>query len=213
MRMRLLTTAVLASAALLAGCDKSGTGTTDADARLSQADLASLNRAILGVGAGVAQGGATGNVSGDRSAAAAPASGTFTYNLDATAPCVPSGSVGVKGTLGAAWDGTAQTAQLQAAFAVAHHACRVATDDGGTIEITGTPDIDFTLNAAAAANKLTSLRITESGAFGWSKGASSGTCTVDLTAELVPGTQNQMRLTGNFCGWNVNQVVASVSPG
>lgn len=206
MRMRLLTTAVLASAALLGACDggDAGGGVTDPGAKLSQADMASLNRAIMGVGTGVAQGGASQSVSGNRAPSEAVSAGTFSTALDYTVPCQPGGTLGVKGTLGGAWNTGATTAQLQAAFSVAHNACRVHSDDGGTIEITGSPDIDFTFDAAANASGITTLRLTEKGAFQWVKGSSSGTCSLDVVAELVPGTKNQMRVTGDFCGTTVN---------
>ena len=207
MRMRLMAAAALLTSTL-AACGDGGTGPGDADPRLSQAELAAMNRAILGVGTGVAETGAASASSAraSRSDAGAPGTGGFAFTFDNTVPCPPGGTVRAAGVLNGAWNGTAQTAELSSDFAVTHATCGVQADDGGVIRINGSPDIDFTLRAAANASGLTSLVLTEKGAFTWDRGAgNSGTCTVDVTAELIPAT-GQVRLTGTFCGWNVTGV-------
>lgn len=199
MRMRLLTPAVLLAA--LAACDGGGSGgTTGPDGReLSSQERAALSRAIVGTSTGVARGGASLDVSRDGE----PGTGSFTVTINQTAPCQPSGSVKVAGQMTGAWNGTAQTAQLQAGFAVAHQACAVHTENGGTVTLTGDPDIDVTLTATANAQGLATLSATQVGAFTWARGdGNSGRCTVDLVAELVPGTE-KVNLTGTFCGVSV----------
>jgi hypothetical protein len=202
MRIRILSTAVLA-AAMLAACGESGTGPSQTDG-ITRADAAALARALANTGVGVAQSGAAGASGASRSVSAA-GSGSFTSQFDDVQPCSPSGSVAVAGTVSGSWDQAAQTAQLQGSAAVRHQSCALRADDGGTITLTGDPDIDLTLTARAAAAGLTELRITESGAFSWQKGAgSSGRCTVNLTAQLVAGTQN-VRVSGDFCGFAIDE--------
>jgi hypothetical protein len=202
MRIRILSTAVL-TAAMLAACSESGTGPSQTDG-ITRADAAALARALANTGVGVAQSGAAGASGASRSVSAA-GSGSFTSQFDDVQQCSPSGSVAVAGTVSGSWDQTAQTAQLQASAAVRHQSCALRADDGGTITLTGDPDIDLTLNARAAAAGFTELRVTQSGAFSWEKGAeNSGRCTVDLTAQLVAGTQN-VRITGDFCGFAIDE--------
>jgi hypothetical protein len=202
MRIRILSTAVLA-AAMLAACGESGTGPSQTDG-ITRADAAALARALANTGVGVAQSGAAGASGASRSVSAA-GSGSFTSQFDDVQQCSPSGSVAVAGTVSGSWDQAAQTAQLQASAAVRHQSCALRADDGGTITLTGDPDIDLTLTARAAAAGLTELRVTESGAFSWQKGAgSSGRCTVNLTAQLVAGTQN-VRVSGDFCGFAIDE--------
>lgn len=198
MRKRVLTPTVLLCAALAACSDGTGPG-----GELTRAEAEALHRSILALGSGVAQGGAT-QAQAYRAAAGAPS--TFTYDFNTTEPCRPSGSVALAGRLSGSFDDQAQTAQLQADVAVRHQACDVPTDDGGTIRISGDPKIDVGLNAASNAGGLTALRLTERGAFTWSKGGSSGRCTVDVVAELIAGTQN-VRVTGTFCGFVIDEVV------
>jgi len=65
------------------------------------------------------------------------------------------------------------------------------------------------LTAVSGPQGLTGLHLTENGAFTWSRGNSSGRCTVDLAADLIAGTQS-VRLTGTFCGFPVDGVVEHV---
>jgi hypothetical protein len=198
MRKRVLTPVLLCAA--LAACGGDGTGPGGGE--LTRAEAEAINRAILALGSGVAEGGAS-QAQASRAAAGAPS--TFTFDFDTTEPCRPSGTVALAGRMSGSFDDQAQTAQLQADIAVRHQACEVPTDDGGTIRLTGDPRIDLGLNAASNASGLTAFRITERGAFTWSKGASSGRCTVDVTAELVAGTQN-IHVFGSFCGFTFDEV-------
>jgi hypothetical protein len=201
MRARALSTALLLAA--LAACGESGTGPGDAE--LSRAELAALHRAILGVGTGVA-GDASANVQASHSGAQAAESGSFQGHLVSDHPCPAGGRVAVAGTVGGSWDAQARTAQLQSEISIGYTACGVRADDGGIITLNGDPDIDLSLTASSDASGLTALRITERGAFTWAKDGSSGRCTVDVTAELVAGTE-QVRLSGTFCGWRVDGTV------
>lgn len=202
MRIRILSTVLIAGT--LAACGESGTGPSQSEG-ITRADAAALARALAGTGAKVAQVGAAGASSSSRDVSAAGGGGSFTFAVDATEPCRPSGTMELDGVLSGNWDQTAQTAQLDADIAVRHNACAVRAEDGGIITLTGDPDIDLTLAARAGATGLTQLRVTEVGAFSWAKGAgSSGRCTVDLTAELIAGTRN-VRLSGSFCGFAIDE--------
>jgi hypothetical protein len=203
MTKRIFPLALIASAALAAAaCD--GRGTTGPGAPLTQADAASLSRAVFAIGAGFADGSVPAGARGNRTVLA---NGTtsFSFNFNTTQPCVPSGSVGLAGAVSGAVAG--QAAQVEVQVAVKHDGCTVQTDDGGSFKLTGDPRIDVTLTAAANASGLTAFHATEVGAFTWERGSgSSGRCAVDVTADLVPGTQN-VRLSGTFCGFAVDQTV------
>jgi hypothetical protein len=205
MTNRILPLVLLASASLAAAaCD--GRGTTGPGAPLTQADAAALSRAVFSVGARFADGSVPAGARGNR-AALANGSATFSFSFDTEAACAPSGSVGLKGATSGAVDVSAQTAGVQVNVAVRHQGCTVQTDDGGSFKLNGDPQIDVALTAAANGSGLTALHATEAGAFTWERGSgSSGRCSVDVTADLVPGTQN-VRLSGTFCGFAVDQTV------
>jgi hypothetical protein len=207
MRKSLLSLAILASAAVAAACSESGTGSEPRE--LTQAELASVNRAMLGITHSVALTGAAGGQGASRNAVSA-AAGTFSFSVDFTQPCNPNGSVDVNGTVSGSYDEAAQDATVQGSATLAPHACAVRTDDGGSVRLTGDPDLDVTLSGTADNGVLTALHVTQQGAFNWEKGGSSGHCTVDVTGDLVAGTTNQVRLTGNFCGWNLDGTVVGI---
>jgi hypothetical protein len=204
MTRRILPLTLLAAASLAAAaCD--GRGTTGPGAPLTQADAASLSRALFAVGAGFADGNVPSGARGNRTVLA-NGSTTFSFSFDHSQPCAPAGSVGLAGAVSGAVD-VGQGAQVQVNVAVKHAGCTVQTDNGGTFKLTGDPKIDIALTARADAGGLTAFHATETGAFTWERGSgSSGRCAVDVTADLVPGTQN-VRLSGTFCGFSVDQTV------
>jgi hypothetical protein len=204
MTRRILPLTLLAAASLAAAaCD--GRGTTGPGAPLTQADAASLSRALFAVGAGFADGNVPAGARGNRTVLA-NGSTTFSFSFDHSEPCRPSGSVGLAGAVSGAVD-VGQGAQVEVNVAVKHDGCTVQTDNGGTFKLTGDPKIDVALTARADAAGLTAFHATETGAFTWERGSgSSGRCAVDVTADLVPGTQN-VRLSGTFCGFAVDQTV------
>ncbi|HEX6039890.1 hypothetical protein [Longimicrobium sp.] len=199
MRKSVLT---LAAAALaLSACAGDGTGPGSAGEGLSQPELVQLNRAILGISAGV-RGHARGASLSTRTGESL-GTGSLTFDFNDTAPCQPAGSVGVAGTIGISWNDAAQTGGLSADFAVAHDGCAMRLDNGQLVTLTGDPDIDVMMDAATGPGGLTALRITEQGAFTWARDAGNhGRCTVDVVAELNP-TTGQVVLSGSFCGMNV----------
>jgi hypothetical protein len=204
MRHPLFRAAVLGCAALAAAaCDGRGTGPGEP---LTQADAASLSRAVFSMAAGFANGTVPAGARGNRTVLA-NGSTTFSFTFDDSYPCVRSGSVGLKGATSGAVDVASQAAEVQVNVAVKHQACTVDTDNGATFKLTGDPGIDVALTAGAGAGGLTALHATEKGAFTWERGSgSSGRCAVDVTADLVPGTRN-VRLFGTFCGFAVDQTV------
>lgn len=204
MHKRILPLALLAAASLAAACD--GRGTTGPGAPLSQADAAALSRAVFAVGAEFANGGVPTGARGNRTVLA-NGSTTFSFSFNTTQPCAPSGSIGLQGAASGALDVAGQAAEVQVNVAVRHQGCTVQADNGGSFKLTGDPQIDVALTAAANASGFSVLHATERGAFTWERGSgSSGRCAVDVTADLVPGTQN-VRLSGTFCGFAVDQTV------
>ena len=205
MTNRILPLALLAAVALAAAaCD--GRGTTGPSTPLTQADAAALSRAVFAVGAGFANGSVPAGARGNRTVLA-NGSSTFSFSFDATQSCVPSGSVALSGAISGAADVAGQTAQVEMNLAVQHQGCTVQTDNGATFKLTGDPKVDVALAASAGPAGVTAFHATETGAFTWEHGSgSSGRCAVDVTADLVPGTQN-VHLTGTFCGFAVDQAV------
>jgi hypothetical protein len=207
MTRRIIPLALLASlATAAAACD--GRGTTGPSEALSQADAASLSRALFTLGSDLAGGGVPSGARGNRRVLANGTT-TFSFSFDTSRPCSPSGSVGLAGAIAGGADAAGQSAQVQLNVAVQHHACTVQADNGATFRLTGDPKIDVALTAAANAGGVTEFHVTEVGAFTWERGSgSSGRCAVDLAADLVPGTQN-VRLVGSFCGFSIDQTVAA----
>ena len=205
MRARALTTALLLSGSLaLAACDGGDGGGTGPDRdQLTRAEVEALNRAMIGTGRellSTSSGASAGGTS------QANGSGSFTFDVDHTEACPTGGSVRLAGELSGSWDDEAQTGVLGADFAVQHNACKVRTEEG-TLVLTGDPDIDVTFTAASDATGITDLVITQRGAFTWERGngAGEGRCTLDVTAELIPGTR-QVQISGQFCGVEIDAV-------
>lgn len=201
MRKSVLSTAIAAAALALSGCAGDGTGPGGGNGELSASEISQLNQAILGVSAGV-RGRAGARFSSEP--VTGQGSGSLTFDFDETAPCQPRGDVDVAGTMALSWDDVAQTSGLSADFTVAHDGCTVPLENGQTVTLTGDPHIDVLMDAAAGPSGLTTLRVTQTGAFTWSKGAgASGRCTVAVVAELDPAT-GAVTLSGEFCGMNVS---------
>jgi hypothetical protein len=207
MRHRLLRATALVSAILAAAaCD--GRGTTGPGAPLTQADAASLSRGLFLLGTGLASGGIPAGVRGNQTQSASGNS-TFSFNFDSSHPCTPSGSIALAGAISGGWDAAASTAQVQLNVAVKHQGCTVQADNGGTFKLNGDPRVDVVLAAATSAAGVAAFHATEVGAFTWERGSgNSGRCTVDVAADLVPGTQN-VHLAGTFCGFTIDQTLAA----
>lgn len=200
MRKNLLTTSLAAAALALSACSD-GTGPGGGGESLSAAELAQLNQAILGISAGVRTQARGANFSAQPGEA--QGTGSLTFDFNDSAPCQPRGGVGVAGTIGMSWNDAAQTSGFSADFRVAHDECAVRLDNGAVITLSGDPDIDVMMDAAAGPGGLTALRITQQGAFTWARDDDNhGRCTVDVVAELNPAT-GQVLLAGDFCGMAV----------
>ncbi|HEX6746640.1 MAG TPA: hypothetical protein VF092_05040 [Longimicrobium sp.] len=210
MRNRVLAAATLILAAVATAACDGGSATAPSDAQLTRAQALALNHAVFAVGAGFSDGGVPAGARGAR-LQSANGSSTFSFTFDTRQQCPAGGDVAVAGTIGGAVDAQASTAQVAANLAVAHTGCKVRTDDGAVFTLSGDPKIDVTLRAAASgASGVTDFHLTEIGGFTWDNGrGGSGRCTVDLSADLVTGTQN-VRLTGNFCGFAVDGVIEHV---
>lgn len=202
MRTRTLFSALLCGV-VLAGCGDGGTG--PGDRALTRAQAVELHASLFAMGAGFAEGELPGMIAGNR-VPGAPRAGEnfFAYQFDHAQACVPSGSVRVAGGMTGSWDDVAQTSAFGAELAVTHSDCAVQTEDGGVFTLSGDPDIDVTLQTASDIGGLTSLRITEKGAFTWENDGGSGRCTVDVVAELASAT-GALEVSGTFCGFPVDE--------
>jgi hypothetical protein len=204
MRKNVLTTAAVAAVLALSACAGDGTG-PGGDGALTAAEAIQLNRTVLNVSAAV-----RGQQTVSRTTSpTGESTGSLNFTFDQTVACQPGGSVGLEGSMGLVWDDVARTAGMSADFAVAHDDCGHRLDSGDVITITGNPDIDVTLDATTGPNGLTSLVITESGAFTWAKDASnSGSCSLDVAAQLNPAN-GQVLVSGTFCGVDVSGTYSS----
>jgi hypothetical protein len=204
--MRMFTRRIspLALLVLVAACDGHA-ATAPTDGHLSQADAGALNRAIFATGASYAGGTVPAGARGTR-AVGPDGIGTFSFTLNTVQPCTPSGNVAVAGALSGSFDGVAETARVQANLGVTHHDCTIVAGQGGTFRLNGDPRIDVTLSAAGGPGGASELHLTEVGAFTWEHQGSSGRCEVNVTADLVDGTQT-VKLAGSFCGWPVDATV------
>lgn len=201
MRTTLLTTAAAVAVLALSACGDGGTGPVGDDT-LSRAEAIQLSQAMLAMTSGVgSEGAASRSVS-----AMEQSSGTFTFDFDETAPCQPSGSVDITGTMSVGWDEAAGTSALSADFSVVHDACAHRLQNGGVIKVTGDPEIQVTMDAESDENGPTSIVLSERGAFTWERGAgNSGRCSVDVVAEVEP-TTGVVTVDGTFCGIDVSGV-------
>lgn len=180
-----------------------GDGTGPDNAALSAAEAAELNRAVFGMAAALAGGGSMG-VSLNR--VPMPAGNTFTVPVQETVPCTPSGSMALAGTVTVKMGEAAGAASIEANVTATPAACAHKLESGKVVTMTGDPNIQVTMTAAGGLSSLTSLRVTEKGAFTWTRGKASGRCAVDVTAQLnAAGTA--VAVSGTFCGFPVSETV------
>jgi hypothetical protein len=201
MRNRVLASLVALSA-VLAACDgsKSATGP---GAQLTAADAAQLNAALYSATAASARQAVVPH--GDRIAAS---TGTAGSTFASTVPCSPSGDVKLAGSWNVGFDTSVPSATVHVAGTATHEACAVKTQQGATFTLNGKPAINLTVDASTGAAGLTAFHATETGAFSWTNDGGSGDCSVNVTADLVAGTQN-VKLSGTFCGFPVDQTVSA----
>lgn len=75
---------------------------------------------------------------------------------------------------------------------------------GGTVTITGSPNIQLTANGTWTNGVVGVHTHTQKGSFTWARSTGgTGTCTVDLTGTFNSAAQTRT-LTGTFCGRTVN---------
>jgi hypothetical protein len=199
---KLLLLPLLFAAACDGGSGPSGT------AELSAAEAAELSRAMFGMAASFASGGIPGGGlprAGLESALVGK--NTFTLPIDETVDCLPSGSTNVKGTATFAFDDVEGGMSLEADVSVRPEGCAHVMKNGDVIKVTGDPDLDVQLAMEGYPGmELTSLLVTEKGAFKWTRGGASGRCAVDLTSVLNAATQ-MVTVTGTFCGFPVSETI------
>ena len=188
--------------ALLAACGGDGTG-PQTPRPLDAAEVNAISRAILSPGVAVARDGASGAARSLSPDGAASSIQTGSIPFGFTAPCQPSGSTAVSGSLSAAWNPITQVAAIHAAASLHPQACAVRAE-GANLTVTGDPSLELTLTAAGDATGVKALLLTESGALSWTRSdGGSGRCVVQVAALLLAGTPNY-HVTGTVCGTSVD---------
>lgn len=186
-----------------AACD-GGSGPAGS-AELTAAEAAELSRAMFGMAANFATAGLPGDGPGFN--AVPMEQNTFTVPINETMDCLPSGSTDLDGTVTFAFDDVEGEMSLEADVSVRPQACAHVLKNGDVIKITGDPDLDVHVAMVGYPGvELTSLHVTEEGAFKWTRGGASGRCAVDLTSVLNAATQ-MVTVTGTFCGFPVSETV------
>ena len=194
---------ILPLLSIAAACD--GRSGPTGDAQLTAAEAAELSRAMFGMVSDLA--GSTGIPGASFNAAPMQQLGnTFTVPIEETVPCTPSGSIGLEGTLSMAFDEVSQGITMEAEISATPAACAYRMENGDIIKTTGDPDLDVHIQMAGTVDQLNSLKVTETGAFTWTRGGASGRCTVNIASSLNVPTQ-VVTVTGSFCGFPVNETV------
>lgn len=193
MRKLLLIPLLLAAGA----CDRSSTGS----GQLTAAEAAELNRAMFGLVAGLGAGVPEPSLN----QVPRQLGNTFTVPVDETVPCTPSGSIDISGTMSMAFDDVSGELTMEADISAAPDACAHRMENGDIIKVTGDPDLDVEMTMAGNLDgEVASLSVRETGAFKWTRGGSSGRCTVDITSSLAAATQ-MVTVSGTFCGFPVSE--------
>jgi hypothetical protein len=195
MHTRTILGATLAMAVFaLAACDQSATG-SDATS-LSRDDAAALAPDYSQM--------AESDLGAPSFSAASLDVITTTTTFTRTHTCPVSGSVTVAGTLVVSGDRETHTASSTLNATRTDDACTFNLHSGGTVTVTGNPNIVVT-GAWSITNGVPGVRtVTHKGSFNWTRsGGGSGTCTVDLTATWDPATHTA-HVQGTFCNRTVD---------
>ncbi len=208
MRVFLPSTLLLMASLAACGGDSTGPGNGgggETPRAINTSEANAISRVMLAPGVGVAQSGVNG-----RAPSASRAPGGYSAAIQTgqlpfgfTAPCQPSGSVNVTGTLSAAWEPVAQWVAVNAQVTLRHQSCPVQTDHG-ILTVTGDPAVNLPLTAAGDATGVKLLILTESGAVTWTRAdGSSGRCEAQVVGTAVAGTPNY-HVAGKVCGIDVS---------
>lgn len=183
-----------------AACD--GGGGPSGSTQLTAAEAGELARAMFGMASSLADRGLP-TIGGLN---VAPMAGnSFTAPFNETVPCEPSGSTDIDGTVTFGFDDVALDMTLEADLSANPRSCAHRLENGDVIKISGDPDLDIHLAVTGLlGGRLTSLQVTETGAFTWTRGGASGGCSVNLASSLNEPTQ-MVTVTGTFCGFPVSE--------
>jgi hypothetical protein len=201
-RASLLFAAPLALA--LAACEG---GATDPalNASLSEAEAREVAAAWDGVAAGaIAAFGPMFSVQDAGGPSAA--STTTTSSFQRQHACPVSGTSSIAGQRVVTRDPATRTGSVQVNATRTDAACTVNARGGrgGTMSITGNPNVQLTAQHAWTNGVPGVHTHTQQGSFSWSRSTGqSGTCTVNLTGTFTPSTQTYT-LTGTLCDRAVN---------
>jgi hypothetical protein len=184
----------------LAGCE--GGATDPGDASLGSAEA----REVAAAWDGVAGGTISGFLLAFQGAAAPSAAATSTTSFKRQHACPGGGVSTVEGQRVVARDPATRSGSSQVNATRTDSACTIPARGrrGGTVTITGSPNIQLAANGTWTNGVPGVHTHTQKGSFTWSRSTGgTGTCTVDLTGTFTPASQTHT-LTGTFCGRTVN---------
>lgn len=205
--------AVLAAAALLAGCEKNATAPVEgalesADAALLAEELDALTGIALSsqIGSFLLFSAAPAN------AAPLPVDRSFTT----TRQCPAGGSVAVAGTIRGEMDRAARSLSLETVATRTESACAIPTRraGGATLTVTGNPSVAVRAMTRVVNGEPSGPQtVTQKGAFTWSASdGRSGACAVDLTS-TVDFAALTYSVKGTLCGLTVDVTRKGAQPG
>jgi hypothetical protein len=127
----------------------------------------------------------------------------FDFEVAVTVPCPLGGEVAFTGAMSGAFDTETDALSLSFAASQVHAGCAVDAD-GVTVTVNGNPGLELASELSIAGDPPEGTHMaTLSGGFDWATSdGRSGTCSVDLTANLDVGTEVGTA-GGTFCGYTV----------
>jgi hypothetical protein len=133
---------------------------------------------------------------------------TFNHTFAATANCPVSGKVELQAELDVARYPDEDRLVADLGGSQRHDKCRVPLRRGGTIEVTGAPNLSWEMHFEAVQGQLVGELTAEyKGGFTWAKSdGRSGQCTVDFSGKVNP-EEGKATLEGKFCNISVTKEV------
>lgn len=203
MSRSLPTLAAAVAALALAACDGAP---TDA-AGLTLADVQALAPAWDAVAQSAVDAAApslSADGAGTTDHAGPPPAGTTTLTFTRTRTCPLGGSTTLAGERTITHDPETRSGSMTMAATRTDDACTFSTRrHDARITVTGNPGVAVTVSHAWSGGVPGVRTSTQQGAFTWTRGDATGTCTVDLASTWDPATHTHT-VQGTFCGRTVD---------
>lgn len=205
----------LLALALLAAVACSDDGPTGSSAQLTEEEVQDLAESLAEIGflELYEEVGKLSRGSSPQSASAGglqPLAGeeSFRHTFTATANCRVSGTVQLQAELDVVRYPEEDRLVVDLTGSQTHNKCRVPLRRGGTIEVTGAPNLSWGVHFEAVQGQLVGELTAEyRGGFTWAKSdGRSGRCTVDFTGKVNP-EEGKATLEGTFCNVSVTKEV------